>query len=356
MPRLTDHLNSQYIDAANRLKPKDRGKVVVAYVESYDDVWFWRSVLQEFEQEGLKFDIMLPARDSALQRGKKGALASMMKGERLGKAMIACVDADYDYLLQGRTEHSAALMHNPYVLHTQVYAIENYQCYAEGLREACVMATLNDHELLDLAAFMHEYSTTIWPLLVWSVWAYRYDRYKEFSLGDFAQVVKMHDVDVQNPMKALTKLRQRVNSCQNQLYHKFPEAKKTYPGLKEELKRLGVTPANSYLYMQGHTLFDGAILPLLTPVCARLRRERENEISRMACHEKQLQNELSCYQHSTLPIDAMLKKGSAYKELPEYEKVREQVRKLVATFHSPAPNSGAFHSPASNSDETSEGS
>lgn len=327
--RLTQNLNSQYLDAANRLKPKDRGRVVTAYVESYDDVWFWRSVLQEFETAELKFEVMLPSREHSLQRGKKSALANLVAGDRLGRSMIACVDADYDFLLQGRTEHSRAMLTNPFVVHTQVYAIENFQCYAEGLREACVMATLNDHELLDLVAFMHEYSETIWPLLVWSVWAYRYDRYKEFSLSDFAQVVKMHDVDVLAPQKALTKLRQRVNATQNQLYKRFPEAKKSYAGMKEELKRLGVKPETCYLYMQGHTLFEGAIMPLLMPVCSRLRRERETEISRMACHEKQRMNELSCYQHSVAPVETMLKKGNAFRQLAEYDMVREQVKKVI---------------------------
>ncbi len=334
MPRLTEHLNSQYLDAANRLKPKNRGKVVTAYVESYDDVWFWRSVLQDFEDDGLKFEVMLPTRDTSLQRGKKSALASLMKGESLGRSMIACVDADYDYLLQGQTEHSAWVKDNPYVVHTQVYAIENFHCYAEGLREACVMATLNDHEVLDLPAFVHEFSATVWPLLVWSVWAYRWDRYKEFSLSDFAYVVKMHDVNVNQPQKSLEKLRQRVNAYQNQLYQRFPEAKKSYAEMRENLKRLGVTPDNCYLYMQGHTLFEGVIMPLLAPVCAKLRKEREQEINNMSCHEMQRQNELACYQHSTFPVEAMLKKGFAYRELPEYEMVKEQIRGIVQfTIH-----------------------
>lgn len=326
--RLTSHINSQYLDAANRLKPKGGKRVVTAYVESYDDVWFWRSVLQEFERDDLKFEVMLPSRDR-LQRGKKSVLANLVSGDRLGSAMIACVDADYDYLLQGSTEHSRLMLDNPYVVHTQVYAIESYQCYAEGLREACVMATLNDHELLDLPAFVHDYSMIIWPLLVWNVWAYRHDRYKEFSLGDFAQVVKLHEVNIMQPQKALGQLRQRVNGYQNRMYQRFPEAKKSYAAMKEELKRLGVRPETCYLYMQGHTLFEGMILPLLTPVCARLRREREQEITRMACHEKQRQNELSCYQHSIFPIEAMLKKGSMYRELPEYDLMREQVKRIV---------------------------
>ena len=37
--------------------------------------------------------------------------------------MIACVDADYDYLVQGATEVSRTLISSPYILHTYAYAI-----------------------------------------------------------------------------------------------------------------------------------------------------------------------------------------------------------------------------------------
>ena len=43
MKRLQEHLNSNYIELASRLRPKDTPRKVVAYVESYDDVFFWRS-------------------------------------------------------------------------------------------------------------------------------------------------------------------------------------------------------------------------------------------------------------------------------------------------------------------------
>ena len=45
--------------------------------------------------------------------------------------MIACVDSDYDYLLQGATHTSRYIINNKYVFHTYAYAIENYQCYSE---------------------------------------------------------------------------------------------------------------------------------------------------------------------------------------------------------------------------------
>ena len=72
--------------------------------------------------------------------------------------MIACVDSDYDYLLQGRTNTSRYIIENPYVMQTYAYAIENYHCYAEGLHEICVMATLNDHKLINFPEFMKLYS------------------------------------------------------------------------------------------------------------------------------------------------------------------------------------------------------
>ena len=41
--RLKDNINSKYFEAANRLKSKTARRRIVAYVESYDDVLFWRN-------------------------------------------------------------------------------------------------------------------------------------------------------------------------------------------------------------------------------------------------------------------------------------------------------------------------
>ena len=49
MNHLLQNLSSQYLEAANRLRPKGSRRRVVAYVESYDDVAFWRLLLDEFE-------------------------------------------------------------------------------------------------------------------------------------------------------------------------------------------------------------------------------------------------------------------------------------------------------------------
>ncbi|MBR1787908.1 MAG: DUF4435 domain-containing protein [Bacteroidaceae bacterium] len=326
--RLTDNISSRYIEAANRLRPNTARRKVVAYVESYDDVFFWRSVLDEFETEDLCFEVMLPSQTD-LRRGKKNAIGNRL-GENLGNYLIACVDADYDYLMQGHTPQSEEILNNPYVFHTYVYAIENYQCYARGLHEACVMATLNDREVIDLEVFMEEYSRIIWPLFVWSVWVYRYDCYSRFTLMDFAGIVSLNNVNPFHPERSLEQLRHTVNRKIAWMQQHYPQGKKTYKPLQEELLSLGLTPETAYLYMQGHALFENVVLPLLAPICTHLRKEREAEIRRNAVHEQQRQNELSCYQHRQCPIDQMLRKSVKFRMSQPYQKLREDLRAFSA--------------------------
>lgn len=133
--RLKDNINSRYFEAANALTSKKARHRIVAYVESYDDIYFWRTVLSEFENDKRYFEVMLPSKVN-LTRGKKSVLMNFLEGEPLGKDMIACVDADYDYLIQGRTHQSRSVLDSPYVFHTYVYAIENFN--AMPLR--CIMS------------------------------------------------------------------------------------------------------------------------------------------------------------------------------------------------------------------------
>lgn len=327
MRRLQDNLNSRYIDLANRLRPRAARKKIIAYVESYDDIFFWRSVLQEFETEQYCFQVMLPCRNS-LGKGKKAALMNRL-GAGLGQFMIACVDSDYDWLMQGHTEVSQLLCNSPYVLHTYAYAIENYQCFAPSLHSVVVMSTLNDREILNTEQFMKEYSLIVWPLFVWNVWAYRYGHHKEFSMSMFADTVGFHDINPRQPEDALEKLRTKVNKCIGWLHHIFPEGKQTYAPFRDELLQMGLKPETTYLYMQGHPLFENVVMPLLTPICNILRREREREISELAVHPTQKQNELSSYQHSQMPVDMMLRKSTGYRESEPYQMLRADIMRLM---------------------------
>ena len=334
--RLQEHLNSQYLELAQKLRPRNSVRKIVAYVESYDDIFFWRTVLGDFETDRIKFEVMLPSRQT-LCKGKKAALMNKL-GPSLGDYMIACVDADYDYLVQGATEISRTLISSPFILHTYAYAIENYQCYAPALHTACVMSTLNDRDILSLEAFMEEYSKIIWPLFVWSIWAHKNGQASSYSITAFGQTVTFHDINPYHPENALEHLRDRVNKQVAWLQRKYPKAKDSYLKLRRSMQEdLGIRPAETYLYIQGHALMEGVVLPLLNPICNMLRREREKEISLLALHGQQKQNELSGYRHSQSPIDLMLRKSTDFKQSAPYQLLIADIEKLIARISKRLP-------------------
>ena len=308
--RLKDNLNSRYFEAANQLTSKRARRRIVAYVESYDDIYFWRTVLSRFENEERYFEVMLPSHQK-LERGKKSVLMNFVS-DKIGPDMIACVDADYDYLMQGATPQSKKVIENPYVFHTYAYAIENLQCYAPSLHDACVAVTLNDHRIFDFEDYLSNYSEAIFPLFVWSIWFYKTGRHNKFSLTDFGRVIDIGGFNVMEPQLSIVNLRRKVGVKVRQLQTEYPNNKEEYLKTKESIKALGVTPQTTYLYIQGHHLFDAVVEPILNKVCNRLRQERQDEIVRTARHHMQKRNEMSCYEHSLQDIRQTLKKNTGY--------------------------------------------
>ena len=323
--KLRDNINSRYMEAANALRGRKARRRIVAYVESYDDILFWRSVLSGFEDEQKYFEVMLPSH-KRLERGKK---AVIMNYSSLGPDMIACVDADYDYMIQGVTAQSRHILENPYVFHTYAYAIENLQCYAPTLHDVCVMVTLNDHRIFDFQDYFRQYSEAIFPLFVWSVWAYRTGNYHNFTLSDMARIVDPGGFNVLDPQPSLDHLRKKVATKIRQLQTQYPDNKEAYLQTKDSVKALGVTPQTTYLYVQGHSLFDNVVVPILTKVCNRLRMERQEEIQQTARHHTQRRNEMSCYEHSLQDIRQMLKKNMGYRSAAEFVHIQQDVERFL---------------------------
>ena len=320
--KLKDNLNSRYFEAANSLTSKKARRRIVAYVESYDDIYFWRTVLSEFENDKRYFEVMLPSKGN-LTRGKKSVLMNFLEGEPLGRDMIACVDADYDYLMQGRTHQSQKVLASPYVFHTYVYAIENFQCYAPSLHNVCVSVTLNDHRIFDFREYFRQFSEAIFPLFVWSIMLYRNGNYPRFSITDLNRIADPGGFNVQNPESSIANVKRKVRTKINDLQRQFPDAKDEYLFTKEDedLKSLGVTPQTTYLYIQGHHLFDTVVSPILSKVCNLLRQERQNEIYHASAHKTQKRNEMSCYENSLQDIKVMLKKNTGYMSSEQFRQV-----------------------------------
>ena len=326
--KLKDNINSSYFEAANALTSKKARRRIVAYVESYDDIYFWRTVLSAFEDDKRYFEVMLPSKVN-LTRGKKSVLMNFLEGEPLGRDMIACVDADYDYLIQGRTSQSRRVLESPYVFHTYVYAIENYQCYAPSLHNVCVSVTLNDHRIFDFREYFRQFSEAIFPLFVWSIMLYRNGNYPKFTISDLNRIADPGGFNVQNPGLSIANVKRKVHTKINELQRQFPDAKEEYLTTKEDIKQLGVTAQTTYLYIQGHHLFDTVVSPILSKVCNLLRQERQHEIYQAMAHKTQKRNEMTCYENSLQDIKVMLKKNNGYMVSEQFQRLQEDVRRYL---------------------------
>ena len=334
--RLRDNINSRYFEAANALKSKQARRRIVAYVEAYDDIYFWRTVLSPFEDDKRYFEVMLPSKGN-LTRGKKSVLMNFLeeRGERkedsdvLGRGMIACVDADYDYLMQGCTPQSKKVLDSPYVFHTYVYAIENFQCYAPSLHDVCVSVTLNDHRIFDFREYFRQFSESIFPLFVWSIMLYRKGTYNHFTITNFNRIADPGGFSIDKPEVSLANVRRKVGVKIRELQQLFPNAKDDYLKLKDEIKQLGVTPQTTYLYIQGHHLFDTVVSPILSKVCNQLRQERQNEIYQATARKTQKRNEMTCYENSLQDVKVMLKKNNGYIQSEPFKRVQADVQRYL---------------------------
>ena len=335
--RLRDNISSDYMGAANRLNSRHSRRKIVAYVESYDDIFFWRTILSGFENDQRYFEVMLPTRVDYLERGKKAVLMNLLS-HNVGNEMIACVDADYDYLIQGATPTSQEINDNNSIFHTYAYAIENLQCYAPSLHDVSVSVTLNDHSRFDFEDYLAQYSEAIFPLFVWNIWYYRTTHYSDFTITDFNKVIDIGNFDLRDPYTALHNLRQKVGRRVDQMQRQNPNAFQSYSQVKVLLKQLGVTPQTTYLYVQGHHLFDNVVVPMLSKVCDKLVREREDEIYRQARHNTQLHNELSCYTHSLEDIVSMLKKNMGYFNSEPVRRIKADIDCFFNCEAAPVPS------------------
>ena len=177
------------------------------------------------------------------------------------------------------------------------------------------------------------FSEAIFPLFVWSIWHYRRSIYGQFTITDLNRIVELGGFSIHNPQYSIDNMRRKVHNKVRQLQQRHPEAKESYLALKSELIRMGVTPQTTYMYIQGHHLFNKIVLPILGRVCNILVQEREGEIRRQAVHDTQRRNELSCYTNSIQDITQMLKKNMGYMDSEPFRRILADVERILGGAH-----------------------
>lgn len=317
MAKLTETFSSKYFDAVNILKGA-RYELVRVFVEGYNDVAFWRGVLDPYENDKLKFEISVPVRED-LAKGKKVVMSFL---PQCGKNLILCVDSDFDYLFGDFNDQSRLVNREPYLFQTYTYSTENYVCYPPSLHSLCVKATKNDQIIFDFEEFFAEYSRIIYPAFIWYALSARKSSQKTFTLNDFKNTVRINYLDIrENGKYTLEWLQKQVEKRIKILEHRLKNGEWTQEmeDFQRQIRKRGVTEENIYYFMQGHTLKDNVALPVLETVCNKLRELTNQMISDSTREGVSLKNELSNYNNSLRNIKEILEDNSAYKKCFLYE-------------------------------------
>jgi hypothetical protein len=314
-----ENLSSEFQKANNAYAPKAAKPKVLVYVEGHDDVAFWHYILSPYQAEiGVKFDIQPFAQ--GLEQGKT-ALTKLFP--QTGAYLLVCVDSDYDYLLPDHSETAKAINTNPYILQTYAHSIENLKCYAPSLAHACVKATQNTSELIDLPDWLATYSQQVFLLFIWNLYLHNLHAHNDFTQTQFCDTIRLTETPSStNYGGALATVKHRAEEKQQALEKDHPKHAPELVAFAEQLAKRGLTPETAYLFIQGHTLYNEVVLPLLIPICRALQDERRDKIKQQAQHEQEKRQKDENYRNSTLTLHAVLNHHYEFKDCFLYEKIR----------------------------------
>lgn len=309
------------------LQPQTGQRLVKVFVEGYDDVSFWRSIFDHFQNPYLRFEISVPNR-ADLPKGKK-VLMSMIPAS--SEEMILCADSDFDFLFANRTEQSRTVNKAKFMFHTYAYATENFLCYAPSLHNVCVKATKNDTRIFDFEKFIEGYSRTIYPLFLWYAFSAQQSSESAFPLIDFKAAVRIGYLDlVDNGERTLAWLQRNVAKRETLLRRRNPKMVDKMDEFEQQLQERGLTPENAYLFMHGHTLMDNVVMILLESVCVKLRAMSIAKIDASKKRGIALKNEMSNYNNSLRSVRDVLLDNENYTDCPVYKWLERDIEKYIA--------------------------
>ncbi len=301
-------------------------RLVRAFVEGYEDVAFWRGILDDFESRQLTFEVSVPVR-ADLAKGKKVLLN--MVGDSC-EELILCVDSDFDYIFGQSTAQSRTVNGSRFMFHTYTYATENYLCYAPSLRNVCAKATKNDTRIFDFETFLARYSQIIYPLFLWYSYSASQASENMLTLADFKSSVKLNYLEVEGGgAQTLEWLGRQVERRMQSLKTNYPQHVAAVAAFGRDLQQYDLFPDNTYLYMHGHTLMDNVVMIMLGAVCDKLRLMTTGMISSSARQGVALNNEISNYRNSLRSIRDVLLDNQDYKECFLYRRLKEDLQRYV---------------------------
>lgn len=228
------------------------GVILVRYdiyfrVEDAVDIRFWESLLAP-HTKGKKVKYL-----SFVQSGGKHITGKSYILKQIAMASpnyIMCVDSDLDYLMQKKDFDA-----QHYILQTYTYSWENHHCWHVNLQSTWVK--WQKEMEFDFTIFLPSLAEILYDALVLLMTKKRL-KHRGLTLTQLCNVIdkiqgNRKELLKDNGIPLLREVKTNICALINNVYSEDElELSKT----RQHFSLLGVVPANAYLYMQGHSVYN----------------------------------------------------------------------------------------------------
>ena len=252
-----------YADTSRLMRSSKAKADIRVYVEDEGDIMFWRQFLSH--NEGLYnfkisvyhcIDRDIPGKDCIMKAVQEGNLV-------LHSHMLACLDADYDLIIDDYHKYTDVLRSNPYIVTTHWYAIENIKADPKHLSEFYNSCTLSENCSIDFGAIVEDVSIAYYDLLLRLILCQSKGVLKShYTIDAFGDDLKNCMYDDKNRVSAETHryIAMRI-AVLNAIIAPYSHELTV---IKQILRKEGFNPRNCYRVFKGHHWVDMVIVPLLT--------------------------------------------------------------------------------------------
>jgi len=312
---IAKQINSDYIRSMSVLSGYRR---VVVYVEGWDDVSFWAGAFAEFS--ATQFDIMPPVRDD-LSKGKKVVLSFI---PNTGRNLLLAVDSDFDWIFDSRD-----LKQCNWIVQTYAYSIENLQCEPSSLN-LVLTKSLKLPSNYDFTTIFKQYSRIIYPLFLWYAWSAFSSNTSVFPLKRFSNAVRLLNLKHFSSLpKALFKLSKLVDRVVSSLNSEYPQYSDEVTSFEDIIRKKGITEDSITYYIQGHTLKDKFVIPLLQTISSELSDAQICAISTSSTSESVKTNQLDYFKNAIVPLKYCLDQNLGYIGTQFYDKISNDISRIL---------------------------
>ncbi|MDE5807899.1 MAG: DUF4435 domain-containing protein [Muribaculaceae bacterium] len=217
----------------------------LVHVEDEDDIWFWQQILSKFRPGKYKFR---PGSRNENDKYTTGCVQCLKYEDFLSQRFFICIDSDFRYLLNENISAEKG------ILQTYTYSWENHCCFAEKLQHDFAQLT-GLGEKFDFISFLQSYSEIMYLPFLFMLHCER-NGLSEFGRDKFRNLITLQyrkGDEKRNGHPLLERLNKEVevsiNNVVGDVLINLDEEKALY-------EKKGLTSANTYLYVRGHSLYN----------------------------------------------------------------------------------------------------